>query len=419
MHCVDIPAAAPTDINRTEEVFLGRQPIVDRDGRMFAFELLFRSKRANFARPSDDLAATSQVLRHTFAELGVDKALGPYRGFVNCDTRMLLMPGTLDVLPPDRVVIEILESVVPTPEVVERLHALKAAGFALALDDYRGPCMSDPFLDMVDYVKIDLPRIAPRDLEALVARVRPLRAQIVAEKVQARSEADHCRSIGFDFFQGYFFARPVIIEGRKLTLPQLALLRLLNLLLTDADTRVLVDELKHQPGLALNLLRIANSAAASLKAPVHSIAQAVVLIGRQPLRQWVQLLLYTDSSVGGSVGTPLLQLAATRGRLMEKIAEARWSDDADRAEQAFMVGILSLMPAVFGVGFDEILPALRLPQEVERALRSRDGPLGELLAEVEALESERPHTRRIPRGVDSDTLSRLLVDAMGWANRID
>ena len=419
MHVLEAAPAASPEAARTEELLLGRQPIVDRDGRMFAFELLFRSQGANTARFSDDVVATSQVLRHVFAELGVDRALGPYRGFVNCDARMLLMPDTLDVLPPERVVLEILESVTPTPEVLERLQALKKSGFALALDDYRGPCPGDAFLELVDYVKIDLPRVVPEQLETLVARVRPACGQIVAEKVQERAEADLCREMGFDFFQGYFFARPAIIEGRKLTIPQLALLRLLNLLLTDAETKVIVDELKHQPGLSLNLLRIANSAAASLRAPVHSISQAVVIIGRRPLRQWVQLLLYTDSSGKGSVASPLLQLAATRGRLMESLAEALWHDDAQRAEQAFMVGILSLMPTAFGVALDDILPALPLPFEVERALVSQQGVLGELLVSVEGLESDPPEARRLPRGLDAVTVTRLLVDAMTWANQIN
>src|SRR5690349_16336809 len=123
---------------------------------MYAFELLFRTERhSNVARYSDDVLATSQVLRHVFAELGVEKALGPYRGFVNCDARMLLMPETLDVLPHDRVVIEVLESVEPTTEVLERLRELKSAGFALALDDYRGERGNyAPLLALADYIKI-------------------------------------------------------------------------------------------------------------------------------------------------------------------------------------------------------------------------------------------------------------------------
>jgi EAL and modified HD-GYP domain-containing signal transduction protein len=403
----------------TEQVLLGRQPIVDRDGRMYAFELLFRAERQpNAARYSDDVLATSHVLRHVFAELGVEKALGPYRGFVNCDVRMLLMPETLDVLPSDRVVIEILESVEPTAEVLERLRELKSAGFAIALDDYRGPRKDyDPLLALADFVKIDLPRIKPAALDGVIEGLRGLTARLVAEKVQTRAQAERCRAAGIDFFQGFFFARPVIVEGRKLGLPQIALLRLLNLLLQDADTSVVVEEFKKHPGLSLNLLRIANSAAATRAARVHSIAQAIVLVGRRQLRRWVQLLLYTDAAPAGA-SNPLLQLAATRGRLMESVAETLWPSATDRADLAFMVGILSLMPAVFGVSFEDILPSLPLPEEARAALLGREGVLGDLLVRIQALELDPMDDSALPDGLSADVFSRELVGAMSWANRI-
>jgi EAL and modified HD-GYP domain-containing signal transduction protein len=196
------------DAIRTQELLLGRQPIVDRDRRLFAFELLFRGSRRNSARPCDDVMATSQVLLHVFAELGVDRALGPHRGFVNCDERMLLMPGALDVLPADRVVLEILESVPPTPEILKRLRILKTAGFALALDDYRGASAADAFLNVVDYVKVDLPRIEEQALAAWSSSCARGRRALSPRRSKGRREAELCRAIGIDFFQGYFFARP-------------------------------------------------------------------------------------------------------------------------------------------------------------------------------------------------------------------
>ena len=406
------PAAA------TEQVLLGRQPIVDRDGRMYAFELLFRDRYIDAASLSDDVVATSQVLHHVFAELGVDKALGPYRGFVNCDERMLLMPEILDVLPPERVVIEILESVPPTAEVLSRLRELKAAGFALALDDYRGTRDHyEQLLPLVDFIKIDLPHIPADALASTVSSLRGLPALLVAEKVQARSQAQQCQAIGFDFFQGYFFARPVIVEGRKLGLPEQALLRLLGLLMQDSDTRVIVDEFKRQPGLSLNLLRIANSAAVGTAARVQSIAQAIVIVGRRQLRRWVQLLLYTDSA-RGSLANPLLQLAATRGHLMECLADRLWPGSGERSESAFMVGILSLMPAVFGMPMADILPTLPVADDVRAALVGRAGPLGDLLAAIEALEVEPMNDARLPRGLTCEVFSQHLIDAMSWASRI-
>jgi EAL and modified HD-GYP domain-containing signal transduction protein len=410
---------APHDVasRPAEQVLFGRQPIVDRDGRMQAFELLFRSGRVNAARPADDLVATSQVLHHVFAELGVDRALGPYRGFVNCDERILLMPDTLDVLPSERIVIEILESVRPDGAIIERLRELKRAGYLLALDDYDGESAQPAaFLGLMDFVKIDLARVAPSALSATVEPLRGLRARLVAEKVQTREQAAQCRAVGIDLFQGYYFARPVLVEGRKLGMPQLALLRLLHLLAADADNGAIVDEFKHHPGLSLNMLRIANSAALQRVSPVASISQALVVVGRRNLRRWVQLLLYADGATG-TVANPLLQLAATRGRLMESLAQSLAPDDGERAELAFMVGILSLMPVVFGVPFTDILPALPLPAEAQDALLRRAGPIGALLQAIESQESD-DHGGRLPGGVDDGTYSRHLAEAMAWANRI-
>jgi EAL and modified HD-GYP domain-containing signal transduction protein len=150
---------------------------------------------------------------------------------------------------------------------------------------------------------------------------------------------------------------------------------------------------------------------------VHSIGQAIVLVGRRQLRRWVQLLLYTDAAPAGAAN-PLLQLAATRGRLMEGVAQALWPSAAERADLAFMVGILSLMPAVFGVSFEDILPSLPLPEEAHAALLSGGGVLGELLARIQALERDPMDDRALPQGLSADAFSRELVDAMTWANRI-
>ena len=384
---------------------------------MFAFELLFRGNP--LSRPDRHLAATSEVLRYVFAELGIDQALGPYRGFVNCDAAILLMNETLDLLPRDRVVIEILETVEPTPEILTRLRELQSAGFLLALDDYRGDRTAyHELLRLVDFIKIDLPRFEPSALASVVSDLRQFRGQLVAEKVEDRAQAEICRAAGVDLFQGYFFARPHLVTGRKLTGPQLALLRLLDLLLGDAETREVVDEFKRQPALSLNLLRIANSAAMALAAPVNSIQQAMVVLGRRHLLRWVQLLLYTDASRPGRAD-PLLQAAATRGRLMEGIGQDLWPSDSSQADNAFMVGMLSLIPTLLGVPFEAILPALRLPQTVKAALVTRDGALGDLLSRIEALESDPTDRTRLPPGMDADAFSLRLVAAMTWANRIE
>ena len=402
----------------SEKMLLGRQPIVDRRGRTYAYELLFRDSAENSAIALDAVLATTQVLHHLFAEIGVERALGPYRGFLNCDTRMLMMPGVLDMLPTRHVVLEVLETVEPTPAIMARCRELKTAGFTLALDDYTGEgARYADLLPLVDVLKIDLGAIPPDRVARVVAEAGKLPALLLAEKVETREQADACEGMGFDLFQGYYFARPTILSGRKLGLPQMALMRILTLLMQDADTPLIEEVFKQQPGLSVNLLKLANSAALSLARRVDSLAQAIVVLGRRHLQRWVQLLLYAEPG-GGDVANPLLQLAATRGRLMESMAQLLWSAQRDRSDQAFMVGIMSLMPALFSTPLTEILAQLPLPALVCDALLERTGPLGELLGHVEALEAHPLDAMLLPPGIDGEAFNACLAEAMAWANRI-
>jgi c-di-GMP-related signal transduction protein len=401
-----------------EKMLLGRQPILDRRGHMYAYELLFRDSGRNAASVPDAVLATSQVLHHVFAEIGVERALGPYRGFLNCDARMLMLPGVLDILPTRHVVLEVLETVEPTPAVVARCQVLKAAGFMLALDDYTGEgARYAGLLPLVDVLKIDLGAVPPASLARVVAEAHRVPALLLAEKVETREQAQVCEQLGFDLFQGYYFARPTILSGRKLGLPQMALMRILTLLMQDADTPLIEEVFKQQPGLSVNLLKLANSAALSRAERVNSLAQAIVVLGRRHLQRWVQLLLYTDPG-RGDIENPLLQLAATRGHLMESMAARMWSGRRDRADQAFMVGIMSLMPALFTTPLAEILAQLPLPQPVCDALLARRGPIGELLERIEALEARPLDATLLPAGIDQEAFNASLAEAMTWANRI-
>lgn len=400
----------------TKEILLGRQPIINRRGQIYAYELLFRSSSQNAASVSDAVLATSQVLHYVFAEIGVERALGHYRGFLNCDARMLMLPGVLDVLPTRHVVLEILESVEPTPAIIERCRALKAAGFTLALDDYTGESARyADLLPLIDVLKIDLGAVPPSELPRVVAEAKHVGALLLAEKVETRAQAEACERMGFDLFQGYYFARATILSGRKLGLPQMALMRILVLLMKDADTDMIEESFKQQPGLSVNLLKLANSAALTRAQRVNSLAQAIVVLGRRNLQRWVQLLLYANPG-NGDIASPLLQLAATRGHLMESLAQRLWGERRERTDQAFMAGIMSLMPALFSTPLKEILAQVPLPPLVCDALLERAGPLGDLLARVEALEEHPLDATLLPDGIDRDAFNTSLTEAMAWAN---
>ena len=188
-------------------VFLGRQPILDREQQLLAYELLFRGgaiATANRADILDGAQATATVIANTFAEFSTNNALGPYRGFINVDTT-LLFSELIEVLPPKLIALEILESVLPTPEVVARCAALKASGFTLVMDDvielgdeYR------PLFAHIDIIKVDIAQLTPDALRSLTAKLKPLGKKLLAEKVETAEDLALCRELGFDLFQGYF-----------------------------------------------------------------------------------------------------------------------------------------------------------------------------------------------------------------------
>ena len=405
------------------EIFIGRQPIMDRRQQMVAYELLFRRSQHNAADVRDDLAATASVITRAFIDLGIEAALGPYQGFINCD-ESLLLSDLLEVLPSDKVVLEVLETVDITPAVVERCVELKALGFTLALDDFVGyEDRFKPLLDIVEIVKVDTMLVDPAGLLAVTRKLGNWPVTLLAERVEKVELAEHCQQIGYSLFQGYYFAKPMIMAGKRLSHSQMALLRLLGMVLEDTDVAELEAVFKREPGLTMNLMRLTNSVATGVRVKVTSLRHAITLLGRRQLQRWLQLLMYTKPRPGTEpISSPLMQLAATRGKLMELLAGQIEPGRQEFEDQAFMVGIISLMPALMGVPMAEILNGISLGNTVREALEAQTGTLGKMLDLTEALEGndgETCHdlTAKLP-GLDADRVNACHTQALIWANNI-
>ena len=404
-----------------DQLFLGRQPILDRDQRLFAYELLFRNSRQNAADVTSGVQATATVIANAFAELGVEAALGDCRGFINVDEDFLFS-DMLEVLPRHAVVLEILETVPPSAAVIERCSALKAAGFTLALDDVV-QCAPEfaGLLALVDVIKVDIQPLSRIELMQLVMKLKPLGKQLLAEKVDSHEQMEQCLKLGFSLFQGYYFAKPTIITGKKLDHSQLSLMKLMGLLFSDADTAKLEEALRPEPGLTLNLLRMTNSVGAGSSQKITSLRHAITVLGRRQLQRWLQLLVF---AAGGQTGSsnPLLLMAATRGRLMELLAEEIRLGDGPFADQAFMAGIMSLMPVVIGLPIADIVTQLGLTSNVRDALCDGTGELGDMLQLAETSESGdlqalAEQLAGLP-GLGPKALNRAQTQALQWANSI-
>ena len=325
------------------QIFLGRQPILGREQQLLAYELLFRGGPVVSGGQTgieDPGQATATVIANTFAGMSADETLGPYRGYINVD-QQFLFSDLIEVLPPALVVLEILESVQPTPEVVARCRELRGKGFTLAIDDvvdvgeaYR------PLFELAEIIKVDILDVDAGRLAALVGQLKPFGKKLLAEKVESAEQVEQCKRLGFELFQGYYFAKPAIIVGKKLEPSQIS----------------------------------------------------------------------------------LLPLAATRGRLLERLAERLQPHSREFADQGFMVGIMSLMPALLDVSMEETLAQLPVAQRVRQALLDQGGLLGQMLQLALATEQTDPEVledalRRVP-GISVEFLEDCLRQAFYWANNL-
>lgn len=403
----------------TQDIFLGRQPILDRDQRIVAYELLFRTGDTPGVTVTDDMQATASVIHHAFSEMGVQTVLGTQLGYINVSADMLLS-DMVELLPRAQVVLELLETIDITGDVIECCRVLKQRGFTLALDDFVFDDRYRPLLALVDIVKVDLLVHGRDGLREIVAQLKQWPVQLLAEKVDSAEQAAYCQSLGFELFQGYYFARPAVLSAKRADPSQLALIQLLGLVMHDAETRQIEQVFKQHPNLTYNLTRLVNSVASGVQRSMTSVSQAIMVLGRRQLQRWLQLLLFTLQG-GSTYPSPLLLLAATRGKMMELLA-GKQQRDADYCDEAFMAGILSLIETLIDRPLADILSELNLGERLAAALLRREGELGILLQLVESVEhpglADTLTLLAQSGSLSLPDLNTAGIDAMAWANQV-
>ena len=418
---LSLPDNGPQSL-RVREFYLGRQPILDRSQGLFGYELLFRNAPVGPAHVTNDLSATASVIAHA-AQLGMEKTIGDALGFVNVDADAILS-DIFPFLPREKVVLEMMNTVQATPQVLHRMQELAGHGFTFALDDVTGDTADmAAMLPMVAYVKMDMRSTALSTLMKLAPRLRQDGKRLIAEKVETRDEFKHCLDLGFDYFQGYYFARPVIMSGKKLSPSQLAVMELMTLVTSDADNHEIERAIKRDVSLALNLLRLVNTPAVGARQRIDSLSQAVTILGRRQLQRWLQIMLYAEPSKRGHSMTPLLMLATTRGRLLELLAGKLRHNQRNVADIAFTVGIMSLMDTLFGIPMQEILTQIPVTEEVSSALLERAGFFGDLLKLVECIERIEDMDHEIvpalrDLAMSTDELVELEMAAFEWSDNV-
>ncbi len=397
---------------------IARQAILDSKKVVFGYELFDRSTALRAHTPASDAEMLFNVLSHADNQALVDRKTM----FINC-THDSLAGGHLELIHPERVVLELppIEGDDPT-EIEDRLHNLQAVhkrGFRLAFKHTVLLPAYAKWLPLVGFIKVDLgmleaSAIGPTILQA--QRVSP--AQLIAEKVETAEQYDQLETLGIQLFQGYWFAKPVLVKGQTIRPAQATILQLINLVRKQASTAEIEDVLKRDPTLSFNLLRFINSAGFGLSCEITSFRHAVMILGLKKLFRWAALLMAT-SRVGG-VPPAVGQMAVVRGRLMELLAaELLTPEDCDNA---FVVGIFSLLDTMLGIPLERALDAVSLPESVTEALINRNGVLAPFLELTEACENA--NDEAFARAATTLQLSNRQVNmahlnALVWAENLN
>ena len=412
--------------DQLREVFIGRQPILDKDQGLAGYELLFRATEENSAlvdSPAAATAATADVVCKAFAELGLANVFGQTRAFINVDAAFLAS-DLVELLPKDIVVLEIDVAAFGDESLLPRCQELKAKGYAFSVTGITD--VGDriwPLVDLATWLKIKVDALAGDQLQTSARALATTRRTLIAAQIESQAQMELCRLLGFHLFQGYYFAKPVIVEGRKLEASTQGLLRLIKLLAEDADQARLDAAFRTEPALVINLLRLTNSVGVGARTRITSVRHALTTLGRRQLQRWLQLLLFSHGADADVAHNPLLQLAALRGRFMELLAERLHPELRDLRDPAFITGLMSVIPAALGMSMTDVLAQIAVGNDVRLALAHREGTLGKLLALTERYDDNDIAGTRALLGSYGGAgtlglLGEILAEALAWVQQL-
>ncbi|WP_225229837.1 EAL and HDOD domain-containing protein [Sporosarcina quadrami] len=406
-------------------VFVGRQPILDRQGSIYGYELLYRNSEINRFPKIDSESATLQLIVNSFLSIGIDKVSGRAMSFINFSGE-LLAKDIFSRLNPKQVIVEILEDVEITPILISRIREIKQKGFLLALDDFilqEQYLTYDELFKLVDFVKVDYiqsDEIERRRIETFIKEYPHIR--MVAEKIETEDQYEEAKKIGYDLFQGYFFAKPEIIKGVDLSPDLNHHLLIINKLNEDnVDINEIADLVLRDISLTYKLLRVINTMNFGVPKKVTSVKQAIILIGTLELKKWLRVLMlhsFGNNSKSGRVKA-LVSFSLIRARLCELVAKRTGKENSD---EYFFIGMFSLIDAIMKRSWDDILPLIPFSDEVADTLKGGKtdmSPYLELAIAVERFDWQK--IRKIGKrlGVSEAELSAFSYEAVVWSQKLD
>lgn len=395
---------------------VARQPILDEGGQVFGYELLYRGAPDDTACTVRSDLASASVITSAMLDLGLDTLTGGRRAFLNV-TGTLITEQIDALVPPGDVVLELLETIEVTEELIAACRSLKAKGYVLALDDFVAGSPAEALLPYASFVKVDVLNTPMLEVAQLARRLKPLGVTMLAEKVESREVFELTRAAGYTLFQGYYFCKPVIKMGAAIPAHQMVYIRLLAALSKpDLSMAELEGLVKQDVSLSLRVLRFVNSAAVPIRTEVGSIRQALLLIGIEPIRKWASVWCLAGLNRGA---TPeLTTLALVRARSCELVGENSRHLDAS---ELFVVGLFSLLDVLLSRTMADALDNLPLPPSTADALLGRENKERSVLNAVIAYENgewDGASQSAQSVGVDATVLPSAYTMALRWAQEI-
>jgi c-di-GMP-related signal transduction protein len=393
--------------------YVARQPILDTRQKLLAYELLSRSgPETSF---HGDCQRASWEMLDNLVLFGLDRLTGGRTAFLNC-TAEVLTDKLVEILPAELTVLEVLETVEPTQDVIEACRRLKEHGFRLALDDFAWKDGLEPLVELADFIKVDFLQSGVRERRELVSRLQGKKVMLLAEKVETQQEFERAREEGFTHFQGYFFCKPTLLSSQKVPANQAHYFRILHMLQEDPfDFKALGAMVKRDATLTFRLLRLANSALYGMRQKVQTVESAMVAIGEEAFRRLAMLAIAGELNKGGPA--ELLRMALVRARFCEQAAGLQGQEPGEQ----YLLGLLSLLPAMLRIPMENVVEVLPLRDEIRDALSGGKRPERALLEWMEAQEhGDWPRCDMLARQgeVNPAELARVAREAVVWAEQL-
>lgn len=370
-----------------DQFFVARQPILNEKGRIWGYELLFRSgPEYEMASITDGDHATFSVATSGFIKSQEDLDQNT-KMCVNF-TEQLLLQGAPQGLPSTVTVIEVLEDVIPSKQVIEKLIVYKQEGYLVAIDDYEGKSDLGDLIGVADIIKVDVLNKSIEEIEDICYTIKNSNATRIAEKVEDSELIPKLKKLGFTLFQGYYFAKPELLSGRKIGSTETSKLRVLQTIEDASSTPDTVEKvIAADPSITYRLLRFLNSAAFGFSIKIKSIRHAITLLGLKRLKNWLRMAVLSD--LLGDKNPEIYSMALNRGKMLEELVNEDQIKDAD-AETMFLFGLLSLIDSMMDMPIEQLLDRLPLPDEIKAGYIDKNSKFNKYLQFTAAFERSMP-----------------------------